>query len=134
METAAAMLGAPYIVTGPVIPGDGRGRTLGYPTANIDICEEDKLIPKDGTYIATVNLGGTIQPAMVNIGNRPTFAGQHRTIEAHVLQFQGDLYGQTLEIQFHKRLRDERKFANVLALQQQIAQDEQATIAYFATS
>ncbi|WP_022834788.1 bifunctional riboflavin kinase/FAD synthetase [Salisaeta longa] len=122
---AATWLGRPYALTGTVRHGEGRGRTIGYPTANIAVADARKLVPKRGVYATYVRLpGGTKQPGMMNIGRRPTFDGMDVTIEVHLLDFSGDLYGQTLTVEFLQRLRDEQKFDSVDALVAQLSTDE----------
>lgn len=117
---AATLLGRPHEVVGPVVKGDARGRQLGFPTANVRA--ETPLIPAPGVYAARV---GT-HAAVVNLGTRPTFGGGAPTLEAHLLDFDGDLYSQTLRVAFVDRIRDEVAFDGVEALVSQI-QDDVAT-------
>ncbi|MBN2384029.1 bifunctional riboflavin kinase/FAD synthetase [bacterium] len=124
VEQAEKYLGRPFMIDGIVIPGDQRGRSLGYPTANIDT--DYVLVPADGVYAALVNHKGTLYKAVVNIGHRPTFRSSGHTIEAHLLDFSGDLYNQRLSIYFLDRIREERSFASVEALSRQIERDIQA--------
>jgi riboflavin kinase/FMN adenylyltransferase len=122
---AARLLGRPYRVTGEVVQGAGRGQTIGIPTANLAL-DVRKAIPRVGVYAAhaTPGGGGQAYPAVVNIGVRPTFDGSNTlTVEAHLLDFDGDLYGQTLSLDFVARLRDEKKFEGVDALAAQIRAD-----------
>ncbi len=129
VEDAAALLGRPYAVRGPVVPGRRRGgAALGFPTANV--ASENPVLPPNGVYAAWVRgVGPDALPAgptaaAVNIGTSPTFGtGGARTIEAHLLDFSGDLYGRRLEIAFVARLRDERRFPSLDALKTQIAAD-----------
>jgi len=126
LERAAAMLGRPFAVVGTVVRGDGRGRTLGFPTANLR--PDNEVLPPDGVYAAAALLDGHAWAAMVNIGCRPTFAGTgDRTIEAHLLDFQGELYGRELELAFHQRLREERRFSSPEALREQLLGDARTT-------
>jgi riboflavin kinase/FMN adenylyltransferase len=129
LEEAAAMLGRPYTVRGLVVEGDRRGRSLGFPTANLD--PENEILPGAGVYAGSVRLldagdpacGGE-WPAVVNVGTRPTFHDSSRVLaEAHLIDFDGDLYGRRVEISFRFHLRQERRFDDVAALQQQIGAD-----------
>jgi riboflavin kinase/FMN adenylyltransferase len=122
---AARLLGRPYRVAGEVVQGAGRGQTIGIPTANLSL-DMRKAIPRVGVYAAhaTPGGGGQAYPAVVNVGVRPTFDGSNTlTVEAHLLDFDGDLYGQTLSLDFVARLRDEKKFEGVDALAAQIRAD-----------
>ena len=116
------LLGRPVRLTGPVVRGDQRGRTIGFPTAHLQVAQE--LIPKNGVYAARVFLDdGQTFDAVVNIGVRPTFGVLGRTIEAHVLDFTGDLYGRTVALDLVDRVRDEQKFDGIEALIAQIQAD-----------
>ena len=119
---AADILGRPHEVRGRVVKGDGRGRTIGIPTANLETPDEIAL-PGDGVYAAWAVAGGSIHPAVVNVGTRPTFDGQARITEAHLLDFDGDLYGHPLALRFVSRLRGERRFESVDDLVTQIRAD-----------
>ncbi len=126
VQRAAELLGRPYQLSGTVARGEGRGRTIGFPTANLSIPDPRKLVPKRGVYAVWVQLpGGEKKPGMLNIGHRPTFDEMDVTVEAHLLDFEGDLYGETLTVQFMQRLRDEQKFASADALATQLSEDEQ---------
>lgn len=126
VDRASRLLGRPYGISGTVIRGDGRGRKLGYPTANMHMSSSRKLIPSNGIYGAHVDIGGPLHFGMVSIGVRPTFFEQGvRTVEVNLLDFDGDLYGRTISVQFLKRLRDERKFENAEHLIEQMRKDEQ---------
>jgi riboflavin kinase/FMN adenylyltransferase len=129
MEVANNFLGYDYMFTGKVVPGKQLGRTLGFPTANLEITEEYKLIPGDGVYIVRSNIPG-VTYGMMNIGNRPTVDGTNRTIEIYYLDFSGDLYGQIIEIQVVKRIRSEQKFSSIDHLRQQLQQDLQSVKQY----
>lgn len=124
-ERAATMLGRPVSLLGTVVHGDSRGRELGFPTANLDLHHE--LRPPDGVYAALAlqraDLQQQLRPAVVNIGTRPTFGAAAIAVEVHLLDFQGDLYGQDLELFFLCRIRDERRFPGVEALVAQIHAD-----------
>lgn len=128
------LLGRPPALYGTVVRGDGRGRTLGFPTANLDLGGE--LRPSRGVYGASVPIDGRTWPAVVNIGGRPTFHPEGDaadTVEVHVIGFQGDLYGRALEVRMLGRLRDERRFAGADELRAQIARDVAQCEARFAS-
>ena len=119
------MLGREYQLIGQVILGKQLGRTIGFPTANLAIPAE-KFIPKKGVYAVTAKIKGDENrdlPAVMNIGNRPTVDGQNTTIEVHLLDWHGDLYGQQLSVKLVKFIRPEHKFASVNQLKEQIQQD-----------
>ncbi len=126
MEEAAAMLGRPFTLTGTVCHGDKRGRELGYPTANLDISPQAAL-PKDGIYATWAHVDGAKRQAATSIGVRPTFGKGGRTVEAYILDFEGDLYGRQIRLEFVARLRDEVEFAGVGALVEQMASDVENT-------
>lgn len=126
VRAAKAMLGRAYTLAGVVVGGDGRGRTIGVPTANLEVWPE-QIIPAKGVYATWARLGDDVFPAATNIGTRPTFAGADVTIEAHLLDFNDDIYGARLELAFVKRLRPERKFSGLDELVAQIQADIAAT-------
>ena len=119
-------LGYPYTIMGRVVDGFKEGRQLGFPTANIDPATVEQLIPARGVYAvkARVEQTVTLHPAMTNIGIRPTFHGQHESIETYIFQFQEDIYGKRLALSFIDRIREERKFNNVTLLVEQLKDDE----------
>lgn len=126
---AARCLTRPYEITGRVVHGFHVGHELGFPTANIQVEDSQKLIPKNGVYAVWVKgkIGGEehVWGGMLNIGLRPTMEnGENRTIEVHLLDFAGDLYGRRLTLSFVRRLRDERKFRNKGELVHQLREDE----------
>jgi len=122
VDEAAALLGRHAFIDGDVIPGDERGRLLGFPTANLQTVNQ--LLPPHGVYATVARVGIELFPAVTNLGVKPTFGGEGAaTIEAHLLRGGRDLYGQRLRLYFVKRLRDERKFDSVDALQAQIDHD-----------
>lgn len=122
VRDAAELLGRPYLLDGRVVRGDGRGRTLGIPTANLEA--EDQLLPARGVYAARCLVpGGEWHTAVVNVGERPTFDGAGLRVEAHLVDFAGDLYDAGLRLAFHARLRGEQRFANAPALVERIRQD-----------
>lgn len=122
VEGAVALLGRPFGLRGLVVEGDRRGRTIGFPTANMQI-PAVHVLPADGVYACRVELDGERLPAVTNVGVRPTFEGARRTVEAHLLDWEGDLYGRTIGVEFLHRLRGEQKFAGVEALVAQIRRD-----------
>jgi riboflavin kinase/FMN adenylyltransferase len=122
VDEAAALLGHHFFVDGTVTRGAGRGRGIGFPTANV--CTENELVPPTGVYATLATLDGVVHPSITNVGFRPTFGDVDRvTIETHVFQFDRDLYGQRLRLSFVQRLRDERTFPDVDALRAQIEAD-----------
>ncbi|MBN1965814.1 MAG: bifunctional riboflavin kinase/FAD synthetase [Anaerolineae bacterium] len=122
VEQAAEWLGRPYAISGEIVHGDHRGRLNGYPTANLDVWPE-KLLPANGVYACWAYVQGTRYMAVTNFGIRPTFAGTRLMIEAHLLDFAGDLYGQTLLLELVRRLREEKRFDGIDALVVQIGRD-----------
>lgn len=122
-DAASQMLGRRYSVAGPIVHGDQVGRTLGFPTANLDTT--GLLLPPNGVYAAHVLVGGQTRRAVLNIGIRPTVTQPTPTprLEIHLLDFSGELYGQDLEVFFLTKLRDEQKFAGLDGLKAQIARD-----------
>ena len=122
MRAARAMLGRAYTMEGPVVAGERRGRTIGVPTANLRVWSE-QIIPANGVYATWARIGGESFPAATNIGLRPTFAGDAVTIEAHLLDFDRDIYGEIMELAFEQRLRPERKFSSLDDLVAQIKID-----------
>ena len=130
VERAAAMLGRPFAATGEVVRGAGRGRTLDYPTANLDV--ENEMIPRRGVYVTETQAWSTRFPSVTNVGVRPTFGGTVVTIETHIVDFDDDLYGERIEVRFLARLRDEMKFDGPAALSDQIARDLAAATAFFS--
>lgn len=120
---AMRLMGRPYALSGEVVRGEGVGRTLGFPTANLTP-DERKLLPATGVYAATAEVAGATRLAVVNIGRRPTVsASGELSTEAHVLDFAGDLYGCQMTLRFHERLRSERRFTSLDALRSQIERD-----------
>ncbi|CAN5529724.1 bifunctional riboflavin kinase/FAD synthetase [soil metagenome] len=124
MNIARDFLGRFYSLTGMVIPGDQRGRIINFPTANLVVKEKYKLIPADGTYAVKVIFQGNIFKGMLNIGFRPTFGGQDKTIEVHILDFNENIYQQNLTINFVEMIRKEMKFKNLSDLQDQLVKDK----------
>jgi len=122
VDEAAALLGHHYFIDGTVTRGAGRGRELGFPTANLATCNE--LVPPAGVYATTVTIDNIVYPSITNIGMRPTFGDVDRPIiETHVFEMSRDLYDSSLRLSFVQRLRDERAFPDVDALRAQIDAD-----------
>jgi riboflavin kinase/FMN adenylyltransferase len=129
VEEVRAMLGRSYTIRGRVVGGERRGRDIGFPTANID--PENEILPAAGVYAGRLRLLDDGDPphgseafAVTNVGVRPTFGAENRLVaEAHILDFDGDVYDRQIELSFSHHLRDERKFANVAALREQISKD-----------
>ncbi len=126
---AAVLLGRPYIVEGEVVPGDGRGAGIGFPTVNLDTAFE--IIPGKGVYITEALVRNRRIPSVTNVGYNPTFDGKELRIEAHLLDFSEDLYYQEVTLAFLERVRDEQKFGGVEELKQRIAADVAAARRYF---
>jgi len=121
LPSAARLLGREYSIQGQIVRGAGRGRTLGFPTANVRTDRPLGLPP--GVYVCQALVGAGWYLSVVNVGVRPTFGENELAVEAHLLDFTGDLYDERITLTFRRRLRDERKFPSVEALREQIAQD-----------
>ncbi|MFT5170598.1 MAG: riboflavin kinase/FMN adenylyltransferase [Candidatus Marinamargulisbacteria bacterium] len=119
---ALRMLGHDYLVTGSVIKGEGRGRKLGFPTANLKV-PPSKLIPKEGVYRGRVDLAKGVFPCLIYVGSKPTFGVNANNIEVFIPEFDDDLYGEELKVFFEGKVRSEKKFENEQALIDQINQD-----------
>ena len=124
VSTANAMLGYEYTLIGAVVAGNRMGRTIGFPTANMQLYEPLKLVPGNGVYAVEAEVLGIKYKGMCNIGVRPTVNGVGRTIETHILDFDQDIYGLPLTLRFVKRIRDERKFDSLEALRAQLIIDQ----------
>ncbi len=124
-------LGYPYILSGNVVKGNQLGRTINFPTANIEISEDYKLIPKNGVYVVTANVNNQTVFGMMNIGVKPTLGENKLSIEVHLLNFDKDIYNQKIQVNVLERLRDEHKFDSFEALKSQLEVDKQNTIRYF---
>lgn len=129
---ANAYLGYNFMLTGTVIKGKGLGRQINYPTANIHIEEDYKLIPKQGAYIVKAKIVKSDVYGMMNIGMNPTVNGQRETIEVHFFNFRENIYNQTIQIELLKRLRDEEKFESVEALKNQLKKDKETALTFIA--
>jgi riboflavin kinase/FMN adenylyltransferase len=121
ISAANELLGRPYRITGHVVAGARRGRTIGFPTANLECVET--IIPAVGVYAVAVSIQSAVLPGAANIGSNPTFGEDARKIEVHLIDFDGDLYGQTVDVDFVAKLRDTKKFASVDALIEQMRAD-----------
>src|SRR5690606_473514 len=120
---ARSLLGRPYALAGEVTSGEGIGRRIGFPTANLEVT--GMVLPPDGVYAAMARGENLNLPAAVNIGRRPTVQRQPgpRRVEAHLVGYEGDLYGRRMELEFHRRIRGEQRFGSVEELTAQIARD-----------
>ena len=128
VDLASRMLGRPFEVDGEVVPGDARGRTIGFPTANIAM-PPGFVRPAGGVYAVRCTVDGVVHDGVCNVGTRPTFGGGPETIEVHLLDFASDLYGKTMRVAFVDRIRSEERFASIDALVVQIGEDiEQAKV------
>ena len=132
LPMANACLGYPYQIQGVVVPGLQNGRKMGFPTANIDVSGTGKLLPESGVYAVRVRLEDNETPlgGMINIGIRPTFNGKKMSMEVHLFDFDGNLYGKRLSVTFYKRIRGERKFNCMEALSRQLADDKRMIEAF----
>lgn len=134
IKEANILLGYPYLITGRVVGGQRLGRTLGFPTANIEIEEAAKQIPRDGVYACKVHIAGNQHNGMLNIGFRPTVSTQKdfRTIEVHILDFNREIYSEEITIEFIDRVRDEMQFNGIESLKEQLKHDETTVRALLA--
>ena len=134
IEKANQFLGHPYSFTGKIVLNNQTGRSIGFPTANLEISEKNKLIPANGVYTVTAELegGGHTLKGMMNIGMRPTVNGQSRAIEVHLFDFDQDIYDRHLTVWMHHYLRAEQKFSGLPALQEQLYIDKTQSIELLA--
>lgn len=128
IPTANKYLGHSFLINGLVIHGDKLGKTIGFPTANLQIEEAYKLIPGDGVYAVKVIVKGKKYNGMLNIGNRPTVDGVNRKIEVHILDFKDDIYSERISISFVKKIRDEEKFKSLDHLKIQLQKDKETIL------
>jgi riboflavin kinase/FMN adenylyltransferase len=126
VRTANQFLGRPYTLTGTIVKGRQLGRTIGFPTANMQVDDAAKLVPANGVYAVSVEYGGQTLGGMLNIGFRPTVAGTHQTIETYIFDFDKDIYGEHMTLRFREFLRPEQKFDGLPALVAQLKHDEEA--------
>lgn len=130
INLARRMLGRPYGIEGRVVQGFQRGRTIGFPTANMQTT--NRLVPKNGVYVTAALIEGAWRKSITNIGVRPTFEGQNEaSIETYIFDFKGDLYGDVIRVRFLHRIRDEQKFEGLDQLKAQIAKDSERARIYF---
>jgi riboflavin kinase/FMN adenylyltransferase len=122
LREAARLLGRPYLMRGEVVEGDKRGRTIGFPTANV-LPDERALAPGRGVYVGHARVGSELYGACTNVGIAPTFDRRESRIEAYLLSFDGDLYGEVVDVTFEERLRPEKRFSGIEELKEQIARD-----------
>lgn len=128
VKKAADYLNRLYLLNGIVAHGNKRGKPIGFPTANLKPEHENKVIPKNGVYAVKVRVEGNWYGGMMNIGIRPTFEGQERTLEVNIFDFHDDIYGQTIQVRFIDRIRDEMKFEGIEDLKAQLSKDKQKTL------
>ncbi len=131
VEEAARCLGRPYSLRGPVVQGMGRGRELGFPTANLRAPEGGKLLPKEGIYAVRASLKSEVRQGLVHLGPRPTFAGSPPSLELYLLDFDRDIYGETVRVDFLTRLREVRSFGSSAELVEQMKEDRERARVYF---
>jgi riboflavin kinase/FMN adenylyltransferase len=132
VQEAQDLLGRPYSITGIIVKGKQLGRTIGFPTANIQLHESYKLIPANGVYVIKAYYGGVPYQGMLNIGVRPTVDGTSRTIEANLFDFDKEIYGEDLRVELLHYLRPEQKFSGLDALIEQLKTDKENVLAFFA--
>jgi riboflavin kinase/FMN adenylyltransferase len=132
MNRAMELLGRPYLLNALVIHGDERGRTIGFPTANLQPEHADKALPKNGIYAVKIRVDDVWYHGMMNIGMRPTFDGQKKSLEVHIFEFNQMIYGKTVQIRFFDRLRDEQKFDGLDELKAQLNKDKLSALAILA--
>lgn len=133
VATAHAFLGHPFTLSGSVIEGQQRGRTIGFPTANIAVNHPDKIIPKNGVYAVRVHLKNTERLGMMNIGTNPTVNGEHRSIEVHIFDWSDDIYNKPIQVSLIERIRDELKFDSLEALRKQLEKDKEVILTAYNT-
>lgn len=131
LSEAKALLGRNYSLSGLVVEGNKLGRTIDFPTANISLSFEEKLIPKNGVYAVRVYIGKDSYKGMMNIGYRPTVSGSSLSLEVNIFDFSQDIYGQTISVEFVHYLREEQKFGSLDGLKDQLDKDKQTAQALF---
>ena len=132
IKLANQYLGYNYTINGIVIKGNQLGRTIGFPTANIEIKEDYKLIPLNGVYIVKALINNQIVFGMMNIGTKPTVGGTSQSIEVHFFDFNDDIYDKTIEISFLERIRDEQKFESIEFLKKQLSDDKLQSLKFIS--
>ena len=130
VEKAASGLGRPYSLAGVVVHGEGRGRTLGFATANVAVHQTDKLLPLEGIYAVRAATRSHLGPGLLHLGPRPTFRGSPPSIELHLLEFEGELYGEPVRGEFLTRLRDVKPFGSAAELVEQMRRDREAAVRF----
>ncbi|MCG8309594.1 MAG: bifunctional riboflavin kinase/FAD synthetase [Cytophagales bacterium] len=133
IEIANEFLGRPFCIHGKVIEGDKIGRTMNFPTANIEITFKHKLIPSEGIYAVKVFIDNERFRGMLNIGFRPTFGGTQKRVEVNIFDFDKDIYGDEIKVEFYKKIRSEIKFQNVGALKAQLQKDKKEALVILKT-
>lgn len=131
VQTANKLLGHKYSINGFVTKGEQLGRKIGFPTANVQLLVDYKLIPKNGVYIVNVKVKNSFYKGMLNIGVRPTIEGLNKTIEVNIFDFDQDIYGEKIEVILLKYIREEQKFESLEALKQQLNNDKKTALTYF---
>ena len=131
--TAHTFLGHPFTLSGTVVKGEQRGRTIGFPTANIAVNHPDKIIPKNGVYAVRVQLQNKERLGMMNIGTNPTVNGENRSIEVHIFDWSASIYNQPIQVSLIERIRDELKFDSLETLQKQLEKDKAVILTAYNT-
>lgn len=131
VDTANRLLGYDFYFSGRVIKGDQLGRELGYPTANLEYEDPDKIHLGEGVFVCQVEIGNKIKMGMLSVGNRPTVSGKEERVEVNIFDFDDDIYGKELKVVVKKFLRSQEKYANLEELKKQMARDRENTIQYF---
>ncbi len=134
IATANSYLGAPFFLTGIVVKGKGLGKQIQFPTANIHVKEDYKLIPKNGVYVVSANIDNAKIYGMMNIGTNPTVNGTKQSIEVHFFDINKDLYDKKLKVKILNRLRDEHKFKSIALLQEQLKIDQKEALKFINTN
>ena len=132
IDLANQYLGYSYFLSGTVVKGKQLGRTIGFPTANIELDEDYKLVPKNGVYIVCAKIEDQLVNGMMNIGFNPTVEGKNKTIEVHLFDFNSDLYNHKIKISIKYPIRSEQKFESVAVLKQQLIKDKEFSIQYLS--
>ena len=132
IDLANQYLGYSYFLSGTVVKGKQLGRTIGFPTANIELDEDYKLVPKNGVYIVCAKIDNQLVNGMMNIGFNPTVEGKNKTIEVHLFDFNSDLYNHKIKISIKYPIRSEQKFESIAVLKQQLIKDKEFSIQYLS--